>query len=136
VNRSDGFFRCPWCATRNEPGGSKTRLKSARAMEVSRLDSFSWPGPNPHAQIHLQTCSSHSPGVATAKETLAADPTHHPPGSPPEPREVVFSTEVTVFPTSRDQPTETEVIVSSPTFASALKMLEEDEGINPLDEEP
>lgn len=35
MNRSDGFFRCPWCIDRTSRE-SKTELASARAMEVSR----------------------------------------------------------------------------------------------------
>jgi len=49
---------------------------------------------------------------------------------------VVFSTEVTVLPSTADQPISTEVIRSSPTIASLVAELSKDEGVNPLDEEP
>lgn len=62
-------------------------------------------------------------------------PQADPPG-PLEPRGVAFSTEVTIFPASEDEPATREMITSSPTLASLSKLFEDDEGLNPLDEEP
>lgn len=49
---------------------------------------------------------------------------------------MVFSTEVTIFPSIVDEPISTEIIHSSPTMASLAAELSKDEGVNPLDEEP
>jgi len=157
VNRSDGFFRCPWCADKTKRDG-RMKLVSARAMEVSCFASLLRLGSEPCIQEHLRTCRRHRPHLTKAQEVLASDPTHHPAGLtpptrnlgtsspsppsmsqilPPEPRrEVVFSTEVTMFPATADEPVETGVIHSSPTIASLVAELEKEEGVNLLDEEP
>ena len=62
-------------------------------------------------------------------------PQADPPG-PLDPRGVAFSTEVMIIPASEDEPVRREVITSSPTLASLSKLFEDDEGPNPLDEEP
>ena len=54
----------------------------------------------------------------------------------PEPKRLVFSSDVTVIPATAEEAISTEVIRSSPTIASLVAELAKDEGVNPLDEEP